>query len=141
MPVGNKNKKLAGGGLHHVALLCQDLDASLHLYRDVLGMEAALEFTTNRKIVLVDMGDGSCLELLGPRLDGVPTEITASPAHPIAHVALTTTDARAAIEMVRQAGYEVTIEPKNLLLNELHVTNAFFKGPDGELIEFFEIKE
>jgi glyoxylase I family protein len=54
------------------------------------------------------------------------------------HIALATTDARAAIEHVRQAGYEVTVEPKDIQLGSLKATIAFFRGPSGELVEFFQ---
>ena len=96
-------------------------------------MPPVLEFTTTRKIVLVDMGDGSHLEQLGPRLDGQGSEIAASPIHPLVHLALTTTDARAALEKVRSAGYPVTVEPKEVVLNTLAVTN-------DETIEFFQVR-
>jgi hypothetical protein len=87
----------------------------------------------------VDIGDGCHIELLGPRLDGEVSEIATAPAHPLVHLALTTTDARAAVEKVRQAGYQVTVEPKDVMLNTLAVTNAFFKGPNDEIIEFFQV--
>jgi glyoxylase I family protein len=57
---------------------------------------------------------------------------------PVIHFALATTDTRAALEHVRQAGYEVTVEPKDVTLDSLEVTIAFFKGPNGEIIEFFQ---
>lgn len=139
MPIGNRNTVISGCGVHHLAVQCRDLDESLHFYCDVLGMTPALEFTTNRKIVLVDIGDGSHIELLGPRLDGQVSEIAAAPGHPLLHLALTTTDARAAVEKVRQAGYPVTVEPKDIMLNTLAVTNAFFTGPNDEIIEFFQV--
>lgn len=139
MPIGNNNQTISGCGIHHLAVQCHDLNESLHFYCDVLGMTPVLEFTTARKIVLVDIGDGCHIELLGPRLDGQASEIAAAPAHPLVHLALTTTDARGAIEKVRQAGYQVTAEPKDVTLNTLPVTNAFFIGPNQEIIEFFQV--
>ena len=38
-----------------------------------------------------------------------------------------------------EAGYEVTVEPKRLNLGGLDVTIAFFNGPCGESIEFFQV--
>ena len=42
MPVGDKNAVIAGCGMHHVAVQTRDWEASLRLYRDVLGMEVSL---------------------------------------------------------------------------------------------------
>jgi glyoxylase I family protein len=141
MPIGNANQAIPGCGMHHIAVQCRNLDESLCLYRDVLGMIPVLEFGGDRKIVLLDMGDGSCVELLGPQSNAPRPEINSSPAHPLAHLALTTTDTFAAVEKVRKAGYAITSEPKRVLLNTLGVINAFFVGPNGEIIEFFQVTE
>ena len=45
---------------------------------------------------------------------------------------------RVKTELVRQAGYQVTVEPKDVNLGGLEVTVAFFKGPCGEILEFFQ---
>jgi glyoxylase I family protein len=55
------------------------------------------------------------------------------------HIALTSTDTKAATEQVRRAGYEITTEPKTVDLGSLTVTLAFFRGPNGESIEFFQV--
>ena len=137
MPIGNKNSMVKGCGLHHVALQTRDLEASLRLYRDVLGMEVVIEAGSERKIVLLDMGDGSCIELFAPTADS-PVDGSPAANDPIMHIALTTTDARAAVERVRQAGYEITIEPREGGLGDLKATIAFFRGPNGEVIEFWQ---
>ncbi len=134
MPVGTRNKVIPGGGSHHIALQTRDWDASLHLYRDVLGMETVAEFGTERKIVLLDMGDGSHVELFQPTGE-TPAD---NSSRPFIHFAIATTDTRAALEHVRQAGYEVTVEPKTVTLGSLTATIAFFKGPNGEVLEFFQ---
>jgi glyoxylase I family protein len=104
-------------------------------------MPITLEFTIDRKVALVDIGDGCAIELLGPALEGPAAKIVPSPSHPLLHIALATLDTRSAIEIVRQAGYSITVEPKNVDLNGLSVTNAFFRGPDGEIIEFFQVNQ
>ena len=98
MPVGSKNAVIPGGGMHHIALQTRDWDNSLRLYRDVLGMNVVAEFgSPERKIVLVDMGDGSHLELFQPAASTPKTEVPSND-HPLMHVAIATTDTRAAIE-------------------------------------------
>ena len=136
MPVGSKNELIKGAGTHHIAVQAKDWDASLKLYRDVLGMAVVAEFgTPERKIMLLDIGDGSHIELFEPTGDA-PQAGEAS--QPFMHFAFATTDTRAAVEHVRQAGYEVTVEPKRMNLGGLEVTIAFFKGPSGEELEFFQ---
>lgn len=139
MPVGTKNQAIPGCGTHHVAIQSRDWDASLQLYRDVLGMKFVAEFgPEERRIMLLDAGDGSHIELFQPTGE-TPSPGGDAPNDPVTHVALATTDTRAAIEHVRAHGYEVTVEPKDLNLGGLDVTIAFFKGPSGEVIEFFQV--
>jgi len=136
MPVGTKNKQIPGCGAHHISLQTKDLGASLRLYRDILGMDVAAEFgSQERPMVLLDMGDGSHIELVGVQAGPDPS----APANsPILHFALATTDTRKSVERVRGAGYEITVEPRDVNLNGMPVTIAFFKGPSGEEIEFFQ---
>jgi len=110
----------------------------MKLYRDVLGMPVVAEFgSPERKIVLLDMGDGSYMELFQPQA-GTLAPGAAAANDPVTHFALATTDTKAATEHVRQAGYEITVEPQTLELGVLTVTIAFFRGPSGESIEFFQ---
>jgi len=140
MPAGNRNRVIAGCAIHHVTIQTRDWEDSLRLYRDVMGMTPVAEFgSPERKIVLLDTGNGSHIELLQPTPD-TPAPGNETPNDPIAHIGLATTDARAAAEHVRAAGYEITVEPKDVDLNGLEVTVAFFKGPNGEVIEFFETR-
>lgn len=140
MPVGTKNTIIQGGGLHHIAVQARDWDESLRFYRDLLGMEVVLEFgSETRKIILLDMGDGSHIELFQPKSD-TPAPGSPAPNDPVIHFALTTTDLHAAVERVRQAGCEITVEPKDVMLaGKVSVSIAFFLGPNGEVIEFFQV--
>ena len=139
MPVGNSNQTIPGCGTHHIAVQTRDWEASFKLYRDVLGMNVVAEFgSAERKIVLLDCGDGSHMELFEPQGD-TPAPGAEAPNDPVFHFALATTDTRGATERVRQAGYEITVEPKDVELGgALNVTISFFKGPNGEVIEFFQ---
>ena len=138
MPLGEKNAIIADCGLHHVAVQARDWQESLKLYRDVLGMEIVAEFgTPERKVLLLDAGDGAHIELFQPTAES-PAPGSESANDPLTHVALAAADARAATERVRQAGYEITVEPKDVDLGGLQVTIAFFIGPCGEVLEFFQ---
>jgi catechol 2,3-dioxygenase-like lactoylglutathione lyase family enzyme len=138
MPIGTANRQIPGCGAHHIAIQTKDWDASLRLYRDVLGMLVVAEFgTPERRILLLDIGDGSHIELFAPRPTSADSASSAGPS-PLTHIALTAADTRQAIEHVRQAGYEVTVEPKDVQLGPIQATIAFFNGPNGESIEFFQ---
>lgn len=139
MPVGTSNQTIPGGGCHHIALQTRDWEASLKLYRDVLGMKVAARFgQPNRKVWLLDMGDGSSMELFEP-VDSTPAPGDSAPNDPIFHFALATTDAVASTEIVRAAGYKITVEPKTVELGDMTVTISFFEGPSGESVEFFQV--
>src|SRR5215210_5235220 len=120
MPIGTTNRRIRGCGTHHIALQTRDWEASLRLYRDVLGMLVVAEFgPPERRILLLDIGDGSHMELFAPLPDA--TDRPAA-AELIPHIALATTDTRLAIERVREAGYTIKTEPKDMQLGPLSVT-------------------
>ena len=137
MPIGNKNQAIAGLGCHHIAVQTQDYEASIAFYTEVMGMRKALEFNSGgRRVALLDIGDGSHLELFEPLPDANPSGDAAG--NVVFHFALATTDIEAALERVRAAGMEITVELKTVDLGPLNVTIAFFKGPSGEVVEFFQ---
>jgi glyoxylase I family protein len=135
----NKKSVIKGLGMHHVTVQARDWDVSLRLYRDVLGMEVVTEFGPPiRRIMLLGVGDGSHIELIAPTA-GAPAAGSPAANDPLVHIALSATDAAAAAEHVRQAGYDITVEPKIVILGNITATVAFFKGPNGEVIEFFQV--
>ena len=139
MPIGNKNQAIPGGGTHHIAVQTRDWDESLKFYRDLLGMTPVVEFgTPERRILLLDVGDGSHIEIFQPKAD-TPTPGSAAANDPVIHFALTTTDLRGVLERVRAAGCTVTAEPRDITLpNGWDITVAFFLGPSGESIELLQ---
>lgn len=134
--MGN-NQTIGGGGFHHVAIRAYDFDASIQFYTEALGFTKKIAWGEGEKrAIMLDAGDGNYLEIFAngknePKPEGA-----------IIHFALRTNDCDAAIERARSAGAEVTIEPKSLdIPSEPHTTPvriAFCKGPDGEIIEFFQ---
>lgn len=139
MPVGNKNKAIAGLGSHHIAVQTRKWEESLTFYTEILGMEQVAQFgSPERKIVLLDIGDGSHMELFEPTADS-PKPDDDTGHDPVTHFALTTTDIESAVQRVRDAGMEITREITTLDLDHLNVTIAFFIGPNKEIIEFFQV--
>ena len=130
------NATLGGGGFHHVSMKVRDIEASIRFYTEALGFVHKLTWGEGpTRTVLLDTGDGNYFEISGGRTED------ASPAGHFAHIALRTTDSDAVIAQVRAAGAEVTVEPRDVSLPSKPPTPiriAFFKGPDGELIELFD---
>ena len=135
MSYGTKNTTTPGCGLHHISIHTQKFDELMTLYRDVLGMQVRLETTTGlRRFALLDMGDGSFVELsMNPEADE-----QLSPGNPLAHFALATHDVRGVTERLRAAGFPITMEPKDIQIGTLPASIAFFSGPSGESVELFQ---
>ncbi len=138
MPIATRNQTIAGLGTHHIAVQTQNYAASIAFYTEVMGMVQTAEFSAGgRRICLLDIGDGSHLELFEP-LPGTTPGGDAD-GNVLFHFALATSDIEAALERVREAGMEITVELKTVDLGPLNVSIAFYKGPGGEVVEFFQV--
>jgi glyoxylase I family protein len=130
------NRILGDGGIHHVALRVRDFEVSIKFYESVLGFVEKVRWNeTPKRVVLLDTGNGSYLELF-ENGQNAP-----KPEDAFWHLAFRVKDAAAMLEHCRRAGCEVWMEPKtlsNLGGKGIEAKVAFCKGPDGELLEFFE---
>jgi glyoxylase I family protein len=130
------NRKIKGCGFHHVSLKAKDLDKSITFYSEGLGFTERFSWGQHpKKTVLMDTGDGNYFEISQGDPDQSPVETV------FRHIALRVDDCKAALELARNAGAEVTMETRDVTLSgepPLQIRIAFFKGPDGELIELFE---
>ena len=130
------NKLIGDGGLHHVALRVRDFEKSIAFYTNVLGCVEKVRWNeTPKRIVLLDTGNGSYIELFESGQN------SPKPDDAFWHIALRVADADAAFKRCRDAGCESYVEPKsleNLGGKGITVRLSFVKGPDGELIEFFQ---
>jgi len=131
------NTVLGGGGFHHVAIRARDFDASVRFYTEALGFKEKLRWGQgDKRAIMLDAGDGNYLEIFANGQEGP------KPEGAIIHFALRTDNTDAAIARARAAGAIVTVEPKDVLIpsapQPTPVRLAFCKGPDGEVIEFFQ---
>ncbi|MBD3183431.1 VOC family protein [Candidatus Poribacteria bacterium] len=131
------NNKIAGGGFHHVSMRVKDLEKSIKFYCDGLGFVEKVSWgEAPNRTVLLDTGDGNYFEISqgDPNAEQQPGIFQ--------HIALRTEDCEKATEAARKAGAEITVEPKEIELQSvpqpLKIKISFFKGPDGEVVEFFE---
>ena len=120
-------------GVHHIALkpTAEQYSSVVELYTKVLGMEVTKSWgDPNMPCLMVSCGDNSCMEILGGQ-DPAPR------GGALDHLAFATSKVDELIERVRQAGYEIAIEPKDGNLSGTDIRIAFCYGPVGEYIEFF----
>lgn len=131
------NPKIGGCGFHHVAIRARDFDASVRFYTDALGFAEKIRWGEgDGRAIMLDTGDGNYLEIFAGGRGAAPAEGA------ILHFALRTDNCDAAIARARSAGAVVTTEPKDVVIpsrpSQTPVRLAFCKGPDGEIIEFFQ---
>lgn len=124
-------------GLHHVSMTVHDFDATVKLYTEGFGFtqEAAWTMNDGRQAIMLNMGDGSCLEVFS---GGTAEE---QPAGIFGHIALASEDCDGDYAKALAAGAKKDMEPTDVTLPTDPPTKiriAFCKGFDGERIEFFQ---
>ena len=133
-----EKNKIPGAGYHHIAIKASDYERSLTFYRDGLGFTEAVSWGEgDSRACMLDLGDGNYLELFA----GGPPE--GRPEGDWVHYCLRTSDCDKAYQTVVDAGATIVSEPNDVSIPSeppLKIRNCFFKGPDGELLEFFEYK-
>lgn len=124
-------------GVHHIALKCMGVEAfekTVQFYRDVLGLRVVRAWGEGEGSgIMLTTGD-AMLEIFASGTD-LPGQGA------IRHFALATDDVDACARAVEAAGYEVFIQPKDIVIAstpEFPARIAFCHGPVGEEIEFFQ---
>ena len=126
-------------GVHHICLKAcgtADFEKMVDFYTNLLGLPVALKWGEGEKVgMMLDTGD-AWLEIFANGVD-YPTSSA------IRHIALRVDDVDGFIEKVREAGYEILIEPKDHTFETVPPYNCrlgFCRGPVGEEVEFFQVK-
>ena len=122
-------------GIHHVSLKCgttKEFEKAKDFYLDVLGFAPVREWPEG---IMIDSGNG-LLEIFcnGPGVKSIGA---------VRHIAFGTDDVDGVIEKVKAAGYEVFIEPNDIVIRSdppFPARMAFCWGPLGEELEFFQEK-
>ena len=134
--MSDTNRKIMGCGFHHVSMRVKDLNKSIKFYSEGLGFIERFSWGKDpKRTILMDTGDGNYFEIS----QGDPNQSFVEGV--FRHLALRVDDCKAALELARNAGAEVTVEARDVTLSSdppLQIRIAFFKGPDGELVELFE---
>jgi catechol 2,3-dioxygenase-like lactoylglutathione lyase family enzyme len=127
----------AGMALTHI-LVVSDVDRSRDFYRDVLGASVYREYG-GTSCVLQFLDTWLLLVTGGPPTADKPTVSFAAPADPdrVSHsMTIRVPDARGAFETLRGRGAVFLAEP----VESDWEIRAFFRDPDGHLLEVSEAK-
>ena len=126
-------------GIHHIALKAKGIEAFeklIEFYNGILGMPIVRRWGEGENLgAMLDTGAG-LLEIFSNAPD-----ILGQGA--LRHLAFEVEDPDVCIEAVRKAGYEVTIEPKDIVIASeppYPARIAFCIGPVGEEVEFFKVR-
>lgn len=119
-------------GIHHVSMKCnteEEINKVKEFYLSVLGLKIVREWPDG---FMIDTGNGY-IEIF-TNDDGEHC------LGSIRHFALLTDDVDSIAEKVKNAGYELFVEPNDKVIQsvpEYPIRMAFCYGPLGEQIEFF----
>ncbi len=120
-------------GIHHISMKCgtpAEFEKAKDFYLNILGLK---EVRTWPEGIMIDSGAGM-LEIF---CNGAGIKTKGA----LRHIAFRTDDVDGITEKVRNAGYEVFIEPNDIVIRsdpEFPARMAFCFGPLGEEIEFFQ---
>ncbi|MFW5787617.1 MAG: VOC family protein [Halanaerobiales bacterium] len=123
-------------GFHHLALKADDYEQTIEFYVQGLNFDIDLEWEMDdgKRAAMVNTGNENYLEIF----EGREKEIQNGA---YLHLAFSTSDCEQALTKAQNAGAEITQQPQELEIPSEPVKKvkiAFCKGPDGEIIEFFE---
>ena len=126
-------------GIHHIALKAcgvEDFGKLVTFYTELLGLPIVRTWGEGENAaMMIDTGAG-LLEVFANGED-YPGQGA------LRHLAFEVEDTDACIEAVRAAGYEVTMEPTDIVIpseTPYPARIGFCIGPVGEEVEFFHVK-
>lgn len=120
-------------GLHHISMKCatkEEFEKAKSFYLGLLGFSIVRQWPQG---IMIDLGN--------TRLEIFCNGNGVKDLGAIRHMAFATDDVEEIVAKVKDAGYEVFIEPKDIVIDsdpEFHARMAFCFGPLGEQIEFFK---
>lgn len=120
--------------IEHIGVKVKDMDASIAFYTNVLGLNLVAREKLDDGVELGFLSmpgtENVQIELIGRGHDELPNDAK------IHHIAFTVSDIEAEIEKLRAHGVQLLDETPRIILDGVKI--AFFFGPDGERLEFFQ---
>jgi catechol 2,3-dioxygenase-like lactoylglutathione lyase family enzyme len=117
-------------GVHHVALICADVERTTHFYQDVLGFPLTTMFE-NRDLkgsthFFFDLGQGNTIAFFDlPGVDPGPYDEVLGGLH---HLAIS-------IEVEHWRAAKDRLDANGISYDHVDETSLYFRGPDGERLE------
>ena len=136
------NNVIKGLGYAHMAIAAKDFDKSLTFYK-ALGLKVYTQWGEgDSRIALLDMGDGSLVELFAKPDLNTDKVAGVADGNPFLHFAFSAQNVDEAYRIALEAGATPLKPPTELPLQAhpicLTLRIAFVKGPSGEELEFFK---
>ena len=117
-------------GVHHVALICADVERTTRFYQEVLGFPLTTMFE-NRDLVgsthfFFDLGGGNTIAFFDlPGVDPGPYDEVLGGLH---HLAIS-------IEVDHWRAAKERLDTNGVTYDHVDGTSLYFRGPDGERLE------
>jgi len=121
--------------LEHIGVFVNNMDNSVKFYTEVLGMKLlGRAFNDGVELgFLAHPGSEQVqIELIGRGSDDKPDN------GKVHHIAFTVTDIEAEVDRLKSLGVKMIDQEPRIILDNVKI--AFFFGPDGERLEFFQPK-
>ena len=122
--------------IEHIGVKVKDMDVSIKFYTEVLGMKLIsrerLEDGVELGFLAMPGTENVQIELIGRGHDGLPDDAK------VHHIAFTVSDIESELDKLRKHGVRLLDETPRTILGGVKI--AFFFGPDGERLEFFQPK-
>ena len=117
-------------GVHHVALICADVERTTHFYQDVLGFPLTTMFE-NRDLAgsthfFFDLGQGNTIAFFD--LPGVDPGEYAEVLGGLHHLAIS-------IDLDQWQQAKARLDDAGVPYDHVDETSLYFRGPDGERLE------
>jgi methylmalonyl-CoA epimerase len=127
--------------IDHVGVAVQDLDASLHLYRDLFELDVAHREVVQEQgveAVLLDVGENH-VELLAPLGPDTPVgRFLAKQGPGLHHVAYQVSDIDSTLAALRRAGTALIDEQPRVGIRDSRVAFLHPRATDGVLTELVQ---
>ena len=126
-------------GIHHIALKAKgpkNYGKMLEFYHEILGLPIVRSWGEGENLGAMLLAGAGLLEIFSNAPD-----ILSEGA--LRHIAFAVESVDDCVEAVRKAGYEITMEPRDIVIasNPPYPARiAFCNGPVGESVEFFTAK-
>jgi len=120
--------------LEHIGIWCKNMDESIRFYTEVLGMKLVDRVRIDADLELGFLAftgsEDVQLELISRGYEGQPDNGI------VHHIAFTVNDIEAEVERLKELGIKMLDQTPRVILNGVKI--AFFFGPDGERLEYFQ---